>query len=101
MENKLVGQVDQEQINKWKALHKDVYAVTVDGSICYLKKPNRATMSHMATLSTNPIRANEVLLNDTWLAGDESIKTDDDKFFGVTSQLAQIIEIKEAELKKL
>lgn len=101
MANKLVGQVDQEQINKWKAVHKDVYAVTVDGSICYLKKPNRATMSHMATLSTNPIRANEVLLNDTWLAGDESIKTDDDKFFGVTSQLAQIIEIKEAELKKL
>lgn len=101
MTKQLKGQVDQEQINKWKAVHKDVYAVTVDGSICYLKKPNRATMSHMATLSSNPIRANEVLLNDTWLAGDESIKTDDDKFFGVTSQLAQIIEIKEAELKKL
>ena len=98
---KLVGQVDQEQINKWKAVHKDVYAVTVDGSICYLKKPNRATMSHMATLASNPIRANEVLLNDTWLAGDESIKEDDDKFFGVTSQVAQIIEIIEAEIKKL
>lgn len=101
MENKLVGQVDQEQINKWKALHKDVYAVTVDGSICYLKKPTRATISHMATLSTNPIRANEVLLNDTWLGGDETIKTDDDKFLGVTSQLATIVEIKEAEIKKL
>lgn len=101
MENKLVGQVDQEQINKWKAIHKDVYAVTVDGSICYLKKPNRTTIGHMATFGNNPMRANEVLLNDTWLGGDEAIKVDDDKFLGVTSQLATIVEIKEAEIKKL
>ena len=101
MAKELIGQATPEQITKWKKLHGDIFQVVVDGSVCYVKKPNRATISHMATLANNPIRANEVLLNDTWLGGDATIKTDDDKFLGVSSQLAAIVEIKEAELKKL
>lgn len=95
------GQATEEQITKWKSKYGNVYQVVVDDSACYLKKPNRATISHMATMSGNPIRANEVLLNDTWLGGDETIKTDDDKFLGVSTALAGLIEVKEAELKKL
>ena len=41
------------------------------------------------------------LLNNCWLEGDEIIKTDDALFLGVSAQLAEIIEIKEATLKKL
>lgn len=103
MEGKtLIGTATEEQIAHWKALHKDIYRIIVADSICYLKKPDRTTMKAVASLGTNdPIKANEILLENCWLGGDTSIKTDDEKFFGVSQKLAELIEIKEAELKKL
>ena len=50
---------------------------------------------------SDPIRSNEVLLENCWLGGDESVKTDDSKFMGVSPVLAEIIQVKEATLKKL
>lgn len=98
----LYGIATEEQIAHWKALHKDVYQIEVGDSVCYLKKPDRATMKAVASLGiSDPIRSNEVLLENCWLGGDESIKTDDEKFFGISAQLANLIEIKQAELKKL
>lgn len=47
------------------------------------------------------MKYNEFLLNNCWLEGDEIIKTDDALFLGVSAQLAEIIEMKEATLKKL
>ncbi len=100
--NELKGKASEEQILRWKGQYKDVYQIEVGDSVCYLRKPDRATMKAVASLGTNdPIRSNEVLLENCWIGGDESIKTDDDKFFGVSSQLANLIEIKQAELKKL
>ena len=56
----------------------------------------------MATIGTNdPMRANEVLLDNCWIAGDAEIKSDDSLFLGVAGKLAEIIDIKEAEIKKL
>lgn len=98
----LTGTATEEQIAHWKALHKEIFQIKVGDSICYLKKPDRATMKAVASVgTTDPIRANEILLENCWLGGDETIKTDDEKFFGVSSQLVKLIEIKEAELKKL
>lgn len=90
-----------EQIEKWKAQHGAVYKIEVEGSVAYLKKPDRKTMSLVATLADNPVRANEALLNNCWLGGDEDIKTDDEKFFGVSARLAELIQIKQAEITKL
>ena len=101
-EKKMNGEATKEQIQAWKAKHKEVFQITVGDSVCYLHKPDRVTMKAIASVgNSDPIRANEVLLANCWLGGDESIKTDDAKFFGVSSQLAKIVEIKEAELKKL
>ena len=97
----LKGTVTAEQIAEWKKKLGDIFKVEVDGSVCYLKKPDRKTMSYVATLGNNPIRANEALLQNCWLGGDESVKTDDEKFFGVSSKLNEIVEIKEAEITKL
>ncbi len=47
------------------------------------------------------MKYNEVLLENCWLDGDEEIKKDDSLFLGVSSHLAEIIEIKTAEIKKL
>ena len=49
----------------------------------------------------DPMKYNEVLLENCWLGGDEEIKKDDSLFLGVSSHLAEIIEIKTAEIKKL
>jgi hypothetical protein len=99
--SELKGKATAEQISEWKKKHSDIFKVEVGDSVCYLKKPDRKTMSYVATLGNNPIRANEALLENCWLGGDESIKTDDEKFFGVSSKMDKIVEIKDAEVTKL
>ena len=103
METKeLKGTATDEQVAMWKNLHKEVFSVTVEKSVCYLKKPDRATIKAVTAIGSNdPIRASEILLENCWLGGDDTIKTDDEKFFGVSQQLATLVEVKQAELKKL
>lgn len=97
----LTGVADEQQIARWKTQHGEIYMVEVDGSVCYLKRPDRKTLSYVATLGNNPIRANEALLANCWLGGDETIKTEDEKFLGVSAILAELIKVKEAEITKL
>ena len=99
--SELKGTATAEQITEWKKKHGVVFKSVVGNSVCYLKKPDRKTMSYVATLGNNPIRANEVLLENCWLGGDESIKADDEKFYGVSAKLNEIVAIKEAEITKL
>lgn len=101
MEGVLKGQVTDEQIIKWKKDYGEVFAVSVDDSICYLKKPNRNILSAMSQIANDPIKSSEFLLNNCWIAGDESIKTDDEKFLGVVSQLGELVKVKAAKLVKL
>lgn len=101
MEEKVVKTIDQK-IEEWKAKHGNVYQIEVDGHIAYLKRPSRKALGAAAVVGkTDPMKYNEVLLANCWLEGDEAIKTDDALFLGVSAQLAEIIEIKEATLKKL
>jgi hypothetical protein len=99
--SELKGKATAEQISEWKKKHGDIFKVEVGDSVCYLKKPDRKTMSYVATLGNNPIRANEALLENCWLGGDESIKTDDEKFYGVSAKLNEIVAIKDATVVKL
>jgi hypothetical protein len=49
----------------------------------------------------SPLKFNEVILNDCWLAGDEEMKSNDSLFLAVSSKISELIEVKEAELEKL
>lgn len=92
----------EQKIEEWKKKYGDVYQVEVDGHTAYLKKPSRKALGAAAVIGKqDPMKYNEVLLNNCWIEGDETIKTDDALFLGVSAQLAEIIEIKEATLKKL
>lgn len=94
--------VTQEQIDAWKAKFENVFKITVDDKVCYLKSPDRKTLSYASAIGTkDPMKFNEILLKNCWLAGDEEIKTKDSYFMSVSAQLAEIIEIKEAKLEKL
>lgn len=94
-------ETSEEQIEAWKKEHGDIFKVEVDGHEAFLRKPDRKTMKYVAQVGNDPIRANEVLLDNCWLGGNECIKTDDELFYAVSAKLAEIIKVKEAEITKL
>lgn len=93
--------VTKEQIETWKKEHGEIYKVEVDGHEAYLKTPDRKTMKYVAQVGNDPIRANEVLLENCFIGGSEDIMTVDALFYGVSAQLQQIIKVKEATITKL
>jgi hypothetical protein len=91
-----------EQLAQWKKEHEEIFMAEVDGHRCYLKKPNRKTLSAAAVVGAkDPLKYNEIVLKNCWLGGDEEIQTDDRLFLGISGQLGEIIEVAEATIKKL
>ena len=74
---------------------------------CYLKKINRATMEAVLglTMAVNSspqyIRAGEIILTNCWAGGDEEIRKNDDLLVPAAMQAYRLVEVKNAELKKL
>lgn len=98
----MTDKVNQKQIDAWKAEHGDIFKITVDDKVCYLKQPGRKVLSFASTAGAkDPMQFNEVILRECWLAGDEEIKTNDGLFLSVSAKLDQLIQVKEAELVKL
>lgn len=94
--------INEAQIAEWKKKHGDVFLISVEDKQCYVKKPTRAQLGRATThMKANPIKFAEILLGDIWLGGDEELKTEDAYFMGVAQSLDELIEIKEATLKKL
>jgi hypothetical protein len=94
--------ITEQQIAAWKQQYGDVYKITVDGRECYLKSPSRKGLGYASQAGqNNPMKFNEVLLNDCWLGGDEEIKTNDTLFISIGAHLAKIIDVKESEMVKL
>ena len=94
--------VTKEQIEAWKKEHGEVFRIKVEDKECYLKKPSRKTLGYASVAGKeNPLKFNETIMRDCWLGGDEEIKTEDTLFLSAGSKIADIIEIKEAELEKL
>jgi len=92
----------KEQIAEWKAKHGDIFLIKVEDKACYLRKPSRKVLGYASVAGKdNPLKFNEVILNDCWLNGDEEIKTNDDLFLSISPKLTELIEVKEAELEKL
>lgn len=102
MKKVLIGLATPEKIEEWKKHNKAVYELIIDDAICYLRKPTRQELSAATALSNNdPYLFNEQLLNSCWLGGAEIIKTDDEYFFAAGQPLAELLEVKQAELKKI
>ncbi|MCM1035538.1 MAG: hypothetical protein NC038_05520 [Paludibacter sp.] len=100
-------EVTKEQIAEWKAKYGQVSRITVKDpengdKVCYLKLPSRKALGYATQAAKdNPMKFNEVILQDCWLGGDDEIKTNDTLFLSVSSKIAELIEVKEAELEKL
>ena len=90
----------KEQIQEWKKKHGDLFEITVEGKGCILHRPTRRDLSY-ATVVKDPIKMSETMLNQLWVDGDEEIKTDDALFFAAIQKMQEVLEVKEAEIKKL
>ncbi len=99
---KLIGEATREQIKEWKSKYSQLFAIIVDGHICYLRKPDRKILGYASTAGkTDPLKFNEAILNNCFVGGSEAIKTDDDLFIAAGARLGDIIQVKEAELVNL
>lgn len=92
--------MDEKHIQELKAKHGTIYEITVEGRSCIVRKPNRKDLSYIAVV-TNPVQMTETLLNQLWVEGDEEIRNDDELFFAAAKKLSDLIQVKEAEIKKL
>lgn len=101
MKKELTGKVSQEQIDKWKKEVGHVWEVTVGDSVCYLKKASRATLRAALTfVEKDKIKYMEIIVENCWLGGDENIKKEDDSFYGLMAVVPELVEAKDADIKK-
>ena len=99
---KLIGEVDQVQIDAWKKKYGQVYAVKSESHISYLRQPDRKILGFASVAGkSDPVKFNETLINNCFIGGSDIIKTDDEHFFGASAVIAQIIKSKESELVNL
>ena len=92
--------LDTQKLEEGKKQHGEIFQIETQGKSCIVRKPTRKEYSYVSVVK-NPVKAQETLLNQIWLDGDEEIKTNDDLFFAVCSQLEEVLAIKEADIKKL
>lgn len=90
----------KEQIKEWKAKYGELFEITVEDKSCILHRPTRKDLSYASAVK-DPIKMSEVMLNALWVAGDEEIKEDDSLFLAAIQKMQEILEVKEAEIKKL
>ena len=76
-------------------------AKTDEPLIAFLKKPSRPAISlSMARAQLDPLGANEIILNDAWIEGDNRIKNDDN-ILSTLASMQGLMSVKIGELKKL
>lgn len=90
----------KEQIKEWKAKHGELFEITAEDKSCILHRPTRKDLSYASAVK-DPIKMSEVMLNALWVDGDEEIKEDDSLFLAAIQKMQEILEVKEAEIKKL
>lgn len=89
-----------EQVQEWKQKHGDLFEISVEEKSCILHRPTRKDLSFVSVVK-DPIKMSEAMLNQLWVDGDEEIKTDDALFLAAIQKMQDVLEVKEAEIKKL
>lgn len=92
----------EEEITALKAKHGKLFMLTIEDKCAVLKAPSRKVLSAATAIATkDPMKFNEILLKDCMVAGDPEIQEDDSYFLAAAGKIAEILEVREAELVKL
>jgi hypothetical protein len=92
----------EEQIKEWKEKYGAVYELEAEGKVCYISDPLHKLSimkAIMQALTKGSITYVEAILNHCWIAGDESIKTDDRVKIGLIDQVHELIDLPEADIE--
>lgn len=105
-QNVLIGEVDQAQINMWKARHRRVYSIVVtDGDELHIGYFHRPDMEILA--ATNKLRKDDevkavgVLFDNCYLGGSDAMKTDAIVKIGAMTKFNMAIAVLQTEIKNL
>ena len=93
----------KEKIEAYKAKHPEGICLfeVEDGKSCILHEPSRQDYSYIIAC-TDVAKANELMVNQLWVDGDEVIKTDFKYTVAVAPQAAEtMFKMKEVKVKKL
>jgi len=108
-QTKRYGELPEAELAALNQKYGKIYTLTVEyddnGDVVelvgYLKRPELFVMGMaLAVIETNPVRAKEIILEKSWLAGDERIKKDDDAFYSAFTVLDEVFMARNATLKK-
>lgn len=106
-DGKLPGGVTQDQLEAWKAKHKEVFIVSVkrnDGTVVtgYFKKAGRDVIANCVNMASTEriFEAREFLAKNTFLGGDPAIDTDEDVSIAVQVNLWKSLNFLQAEVQK-
>ena len=98
---------EEMNIEELKKQYGKVFSYTVeleDGTVktVHFKQPERRVMSAATVQSKgDPIRYNEIVLNNCLIGDDKSFLEDDSVFYGLSQKVDELVNAKVGELKKL
>lgn len=96
---------EKAELDKLKKVHGPLVLIkTADGKAAAIfKRPSRKIlkMAHANNGESNSITYNETLVNNCFVQGDESIKTEDKYFLAVGPKIQELVELAEVELVNL
>lgn len=101
------GQLPPADIDRLKQQYGRIYCVEVeddDSTIhcAYFRRPDMATMAAMTKMAkTDDIKASQILVDNTFVAGDTAIKSDPVLFIGAVGQLSHILSAVKATIKNV
>lgn len=94
--------ITPDRIEMLKKKHGDIFEYEADGMSCILKRSSRTVISAASTIgASDPLKFAEVVLENCWVEGNDTLRTDDRYFLGLQQQINQLVEIKVGKLKKL
>ena len=108
-------------IDALKAEHGDLFTVTVaessvkydpfmvpkdedeplDGLVGYLRKPTDKELGFAMSKLPSILDAGKVIVKNCWVGGDERIKTETALLGAAAMQVIELLEVRQAQLKKL
>lgn len=100
------GGVTEEQVKAWKTEHRKVYMIEIedDGDLFvgYFHRPSMETMSAVNKLAkTDEVKSSTTMLENCWLGGDPTIKTDTLVRMAAIKQLGEMFSRVVGSLKNL
>jgi len=109
METLLIGQATEEQLKQWKqeiiAKYGDtskLFAYEVDALPIYLRSVDRNTYAlGTAKVMQNPAKFNEVIIENIWMGGDETLRKNDEYYYGLIEYVEELMTKKKGSLKQL